>query len=363
MLHGIGASTNTGCYNSGLTNDILRASRWFLESGIQEPSGGVARFHHTDQNRNAAVSAEITGYAVSALVYAYKTTSDTASLEGARRAAAYLIDTAWDTNGCIMPFEALSAESSGLAYFFDCGIIIRGLLALWRVTQDTALLDRAKQIALSMAFDFLGDACFHPILELPEKQPLPYDPRWSRSPGCYQLKSALAWHDIAIASREPQPLQLWTQMLACALATHETFLPGDENPERVMDRLHAYCYFLEALLAAPDLPEAREALTTGIPRVAHFLRQIRHRFERSDVNGQLLRVRLLAATAGLVPLHAAEAREEALSIASFQRDDGGFWFGRRPEGFLPFSNPVSTAFCTQALAMWKGQQTELADLI
>src|SRR6185295_9492707 len=100
--------------------------------------------------------------------------------------------------------------------------------------------------------------------------------------------------DIANASGEPQPLQLWNQMLAYSLATHDTFLPGDENPEKVMDRLHAYCYFLEALLAEPEMPEARAALESGIGRVGRYLREIRPRFERSDVSAQLLRVRLLS---------------------------------------------------------------------
>jgi len=323
----------------------------------------VARYHHTDRDQNAAISTEITGYALSALVYFYKASGDEAFLTAARKAGAYLTETAWDEAGSTMPFEALGPGGTGLTYFFDCGIIVRGLLSLWRVTGDASLLDRAKQIALSMAFDFLGEGYFHPIVELPEKQPLAHEPRWSRMPGCYQLKSALAWRDIAKATSEPQPIQLWNQMLAVALATHENFLPGDANPEKVMDRLHAYSYFLEASLAEPDSPECREALRAGIPKVATLLREIRSLFERSDVNAQLLRVRILAAKANVVALDQSAADEEASAIRSFQRADGGFWFGRKPAGFLPFSNPVSTAFCAQALAMYEGRETPLCELI
>jgi hypothetical protein len=346
-----------------LIPEFARAGRWFLESGIQEPNGGVARYHHTDQNRNAAISTEITGYSVSALVYFYRLTGETSYLDAARRAAGYLVSNAWDDSSSTMPFEPLDAAGRGYTYFFDCGIILRGLLALWRVHGDAALFDRARQIALSMAFDFVGDGCFHPILELPEKTPLPHEPRWSRSPGCYQLKSALAWKDVAQAAGESGPLSLWRQMLAYSIAASESFLPGEEDPARVMDRLHAYCYFLEALLAEPREPAAREALIAGIDRVSGLLREIRPRFERSDVNAQLLRVRLLTTRFGIAPLNEIEARDEAASIASFQRPDGGFWFGRRQGEFLPFSNPVSTAFCAQALAMWSGVETPLSELI
>ena len=341
----------------------MRAGRWFLESGIQEPSGGVARFHHTDLNRNAAISTEITGYTISTLVYFFRATQDQSYLESARRAASYLVGTAWDEQGSTIPFEPLRADGGGFSYFFDCGIIVRGLLALWRVTKDNVLFDRAKQIALSMAFDFIGDGCFHPIVELPEKQPLAYETRWSRTPGCYQLKSALAWRDIAEASTEPQPVHLWKQMLAYSLATHEAFLPGDASPENVMDRLHAYCYFLEAILAEPDSAECREALRVGIEKAGALLREIRPLFERSDVNAQLLRVRILAANLRILAIDEPAAQEEARAIGTFRREDGGFWFGRKPSGFLPYSNPVSTAFCAQGLEMYAGRETTLHDLI
>ena len=58
-----------------------------------------------------------------------------------------------------------------------------------------------------------------------------------------------------------------------------------------MDRLHAYCYFLEALLFTAD---NREALASGIEHAGRLLREIAPSFERSDVNAQLLRVRLVA---------------------------------------------------------------------
>ncbi len=323
----------------------------------------MARYHRTDQQRNAGISTEITGYAISALVYFNKATGEREFLEAAIRAAGYLTEVAWDDNGSTIPFETLGEGSRGFTYFFDCGIVVRGLLALWRETQHPDLLNRAKQIALSMAFDFMGDDCFHPIVELPEKQPLPHESRWSRMPGCYQLKSALAWRDIAHAAGEPQPMQMWRQMLAFSLATHESFLPGDANPEKVMDRLHAYCYFLEACLAEPDFEACRDALAFGIAKVAALLREIRPQFERSDVNAQLLRVRILAARAEIVSLDEEAAKDEAAAIRSFQRTDGGYWFGRKAGAFLPFSNPVSTAFCAQALAMYEGRETTLAELI
>ena len=35
---------------------------------------------------------------------------------------------------------------------------------------------------------------------------------------------------------------------------------------------------------------------------------------------------------------------------------GGFWFGRRAGGRVAYINPVSTAFCVQALAQWEQRE-------
>ena len=334
-----------------------------MHSGIQERDGGVARFYRSDSAANAAVSTEITGYAASALAYLYLRSGKQEYLDAGVSAARYLTREAWDSRASTFPFE----PGSDRAYFFDIGIIVRGLLAVWRATSDEEFRARAQEAALSLAFDFLGDGSFYPVISLPDKQPLPEEPRWSRQPGCYQLKSALAWREMA----DPGAAQMFDAAVGFALANHQRFLDEENDLEKLMDRLHAYCYFLEALLFTSQ----PGAMHWGIQRVAQLLREIRPVFERSDVNAQLLRIRLVAHHLGIVPLDENAAREEASATASFQALDvsdprvrGGFWFGRKGTQMLPFANPVSTAFCAQALALWDDHQAgrwsfELAQLI
>lgn len=338
---------------------LNQAGTWFLHSGIQESNGGVARYYCSDPGTNRAVSTganraistEITGYAASALTFLHARTGDAAYLDAAVRCARYLCNEAWDGASNTFPFE----PGSDLAYFFDIGIIARGLLAVWRATGDECYRERAREAALSLGFDFMGDNVFYPVISLPEKQPLPEEPKWSRKPGCYQLKSALIWRELD----DPHADRMFEVALAMALATHESFLEGETDREKLMDRLHAYSYFLEALLSAKEHPEARAALAWGIHQTGTLLREIAPRFERSDVNAQLLRVRLFAHHTDVVSLDTAAAEEEAARAAEFQQHDGGdsrvaggFWFGRKGSKMLPFSNPVSTAFCIQALALW-----------
>jgi hypothetical protein len=348
---------------------LARASRWFLGSGIQERSGGVARFYQSEIQKNKPVSSEITGYTASAYVYLFTITGDDACLNRARQTAAFLVDQAWDAGLRTFPYEhpSPSRESHHHAYFFDCGIIIRGLLAVWRQTREDRLLDIAHVAAQGMLTDFYNSegrhagkhASYHPILELPSKAPLPHTQLWSRSAGCYQLKSALAWLDVAELTADGPLKSAYFDLLASALATHAGFLPG-ATPHATMDRLHAYSYFLEALTPVLDRPDCAQAFSTALRSISASLREIAPSFVRSDVRAQLLRARIYGA--GVIPLDPSGAASEAAALAGFQaesedpRIDGGFSFGCRDGIPSPHINPVSTAFALQALEMWREYQ-------
>jgi hypothetical protein len=336
------------------------ASEWFLTSGIQEPDGGVARYYRSDTRQYARVSTEITGYTISTLLFLHQRYGNPEMLEGAVRAGRFLLDVAWSPSLQTFPFECARNGDAPqpLTYFFDCGIIVRGLLALWRATGDPGYLDTAVAAGNSMSRDFRTGDTWHPVLDLPGKYPLAWTEQWSRRPGCYQLKAALAWHDLHRATADENFIRLYNAALAKSLSTKDDFLPA-ATPDKTMDRLHAYCYFLEALMPAADRLEVRHVIGEGIERVSWYLRELRKDFNRSDVYAQLLRVRLLASRQAGIALNTADASEEAAALMQFQvlepdsRHNGGFWFGSKAGQMLPFVNPVSTAFCLQAFEWWQ----------
>jgi len=157
-----------------LSPQCSRAAQWWLHSGIQNSSGGVARYYRTDLEQNLPISTEITGYAMSALVYLHSLSADPEYLNRARSAARFLADTAWEPQSSTLPFEL---DPPAFTYFFDCGIVARGLLAAWRSTGIDSFRDTAAALGASMARDFVspsGD--IHPILALPSKTPVGRDP-------------------------------------------------------------------------------------------------------------------------------------------------------------------------------------------
>lgn len=316
----------------------------------------MARYYNAESCQNRAISTEITGYTISAFMYLHSLTRDANYMVGARRAASFLTRSAWDPQLRIFPFES---PGKPLAYFFDCGIIVRGLLSLWRVSRDPELIEIADACGRTMGTDFASDDCeFHPILSLPDKRPLPRGDQWSRLPGCYQLKSAMAWYDLYKATGATGYLNWYERALAGCFGASASFLPGSEG-ERVMDRLHAYCYFLEGALPFANQPEVAGVIGEGIGKVSQYLRALEPTFARSDVYAQLLRLRLLAERAGVALVDRLAAASEAEKLAGFQHDSidqrvaGGFYFARRGAELQPHINPVSTAFGMQALMMWR----------
>jgi glycosyltransferase involved in cell wall biosynthesis len=332
---------------------------WMLHSGIVEPEGGVARYYLSDVQQNKPVSTEITGYCVSALVLLHEQTGEMRYWDAAVKNVRFLTKIAWDADRSAMPFEC-EGDGKHYSYFFDAGIIVRSLLTVWKRCQYSDLLSRAMKCGESMAQDFFDGKDFYPIITLPDKKALPREAgRWSRNSACYQLKAALAWRELWEASGEERFNELYRSVLQSSVASHRSFLPGVEDELLVMDRLHAYSYFLEGLLPVVNEPACREAMQSGIETLAMFARKIAPRFLRSDVIAQLLRIRIYADLAGVVKIDPEMARQEAALIREFQSADpdprltGGFWFGRREEKYLPYMNPVSTVFCYQALDMWE----------
>ena len=340
-----------------MSTHFERAGRWFLASGIQEPAGGVARYYCAGTEQNRAVSTEITGYAISTLEYLDRLTGDQRYHERALAAARFLVRDAWRAELLAMPFETVPPAP---AYFFDCGITVRGLLAAGRAARSGEFLECAVEIGRSMERDFCTSDGWHPVLNLPEKTPAPRDAaRWSRQPGCYQLKAALGWWELYRATGEAAFREPYRQTLEMALSGEAEFLECETERLKIMDRLHAYLYFLEGLMPAIEEPRCAQAMAGGIRRVSGLLRRIEPEFSRADVYAQLLRIRMLADRAGAAPLDREAAAAEARALAEFQvdsddpRTDGGYWFGRKNGAWVRHVSPVSTAFAIEALDLWE----------
>jgi hypothetical protein len=334
-------------------DSIERAKGWILNSGIQEHEGGVARYLRTDTGVIAQVSSEITAYFLSSLLFFKYGES-----RHARNAARYLCETAWNAEHQVLLFERPASERPPAVYFFDSGIAGLALLEMWRSTGEGRFLNRAIDIGRSMAKDFVTlSGSFAPVLTLPLKTASQVQGWWSRSPGCYQLKAAVLWRRILEHASEPLFAGLYENALTRALADSKSFLSGI-GADYIMDRLHAFLYFLEGLLPVATVGQYADQINDGIAQAAAHVAAASPRYARSDVYAQLLRLRLLSFSVAGVPLDRNAVDEEVRQLLTFQitatdpRLGGAFAFGAKLCRRLPFANPVSTIFAVQALSLW-----------
>lgn len=334
---------------------------WLIRSGIQRPSGGVSRYYRADTGAYRDVSTELTGYFLSA-VAGNRPAAEAPVHEQALSAARFLTSQAFDPRSDLFPFEVSGPDhsQSRLAYFFDCGIIIRGLVKVWEWTDDPAYLDAAERCGLALVGRMRRvDGAFFPLFNLETGEPFEGTDKWSLRSGVYHLKVGLAFRELSVITGLAEFDACLGDLKRWCLDRHEVFLPGHDDPERVMDRMHAYCYFLEGLLPYAGFEsDSSRALQFGILKLENLVRELEAGFLRSDVVAQLLRLRLFAEKLGVMELDFRQAEQEACLVREFQQVSpdpairGGFAFARRDGQTVPHINPASTIFALQALDMW-----------
>lgn len=344
-------------YRAGLT--------WLSHSGIQAVTGGISRYYRGDTGEYKNISTEITAYAIRAYLQ-LPLPGHTGLLSNALRAGQFLCYDASDARSALFRFEVprQAAPTPQPAYFFDCSIIIRGLIALWNATGDRMYLERAERCGAAMLSAMSRvDGSFFPLADVESGIPSAGAGHWSLEPGVYQLKAGLAFLELAELTSAGLFSDTASKLLEWSLRQHEMFLPGETASDRVADRLHAYCYFLEGLLPFVERRfECVLVLQSGFARVHTLLEETRGALERCDVVAQLLRLRLLSDYMGLMELDISAASREAESLPAFQlrtedrRTNGAFSFGRRDGQLLCHANPASTIFSLQALRMWHEHQ-------
>lgn len=345
------------CYRSGL--------RWLAYSGIQAESGGVSRYYSEDAGAYQDISTEITAYAIQAYLQ-LPIPGQTGLLSNALRAGQFLCFDAGDPQDGLFPVQVSrsGAEARRVAYFFDCGIIIRALLALWHATADPMYLERAERCG-AMILERMSrvDGSFFPVVDLESGVPSVPGETWSLEPGVHQLKVGLAFLELAEVTSSGLFSKTAEQLLHGCLRAQEMFLPGHSDPARVVDRLHAYCYFLEGILPFLERRfDCVQALAAGMTRLEAGAAEHRDLFDRCDTTAQLLRLRLLADYIGVVEIDLGAASREAESLAGFQirsedrRTNGAFSFGQFRGQPIPHASPVATIFGLQALRMWEEYQ-------
>lgn len=370
---------------------IQRASDWLLRSGIQNRSsnnrlnGGVASWYDRDTTTYPYLYSEISGYAITGMLFLNRLFPNELYVQRARLAANWLINHSLDRHGGFKTRLYLSKKNfhrdydfqNGRMYTFDTAVIAYSILQLYRLTNETQYLDVVKK-SLSFLSNHAakGDGTYWPFLD-PKGMKCKEDPsKWSNQSGSYHSKLAFLYTDYQAltgdGSYEGLNLALAERVLRFQKPDGRFVTTRSDESSY----FHPFCYTLEGLICAGIHLSRRDYIDAvmrawkciakgmigGSLPTLYKKRKLFH-YPRSDVYSQTLRIS--AILYALRPCEMSWYESEMASLKkrlmAFQlrnlkkQESGGFLYGVGPDG-LP-KNHVNT-WCTLLAiqALWMHEE-------
>jgi hypothetical protein len=151
---------------------------WLLHSGIRIRNGPKKGAMYGWKNLNPPsypfIYNEITGYAITSFLYIYSELGEPKALQAAKDSANWIVKNVRNSSSSSYLLPAGSIEThnfnqkgdlSNQIYAFDNGMVIIGLLNLYKVINDTNLLKYAEKMAKSLIERFFDGSKLIAVLD------------------------------------------------------------------------------------------------------------------------------------------------------------------------------------------------------
>ncbi|MBU1084221.1 MAG: glycoside hydrolase family 88 protein, partial [Candidatus Omnitrophica bacterium] len=369
-----------------LSEEIILAKNWILNSGIQNTDGknqgGFNSWFDVGSGGYPYVYSEITGYGITTLLY-LKLFFDGQFLDRARYAADWLIKNAVSENGGVRTrdyqqdmyeSEAYSFESGNI-YTFDSGMVLYGMISLYRDCKDNKYLEISKKIA-SFLMNHMRkeDGFFYASYDPATKEKADSPWKWSTQSGSYHAKLALGFTDLYEVTGEEVYKDAALSLCGKAMDLQDPSGRFITSRADNSTHMHPHAYSAEGLLYTgihfeeDDLIDSAERAVKwsldsqnpdgGIPKKHNGQDFIN--LYRADILAQILRLGALLKSLGrLDETYSSKLEKLRNSLLSFQykendRQKGGFYYGFTLDGKKKeHINSWCSMFALQALIMYE----------
>lgn len=296
---------------------VASVKNWLINSGIQSAQGGFYAWIDLNSQEPSFLYSEITGYAITTLLFLNRLSQDTTLTKRAQNAAGWLAQKALHPCGGfkarlyqdgINTDPRYSFDSENI-FSFDTAMALYGLANLYKQTQEEELLAVCRKCA-----DFLinkmqnPDGSFNSIYSAKTSTNINPGDKWSNQPGSFHAKIALGLVDLFEITKEAKYKEAAIKICEFALTKQDEsgrFITDDVTQTT---HLHPHSYTIEGLIytgAAWGIKKfidpAQKAVIwmfkyvdrNGIndiydPKSAKF-----SHFQRSDILAQALRLGLI----------------------------------------------------------------------
>jgi hypothetical protein len=353
--------------NRVFSEEVRAAKDWITASGIQnaegQEKGGFNSWFDLDSGKYSYVYSEITGYGITALMF-LKELFEGDFVKRAEWAADWLMTRAAHPSGGVRTryyltemkdSENYSFESDNF-FAFDCGMVLYGLVNLYKVNKDEKVLKFAVRLADLMIGDMRKpDGMFYAVYNPGTGKKEDTDWKWSSQSGSYHAKLAMGFIDLFEVTGKKLYKDVVTPLCERSLLLQEESGRFVTSRRDNSTHLHPNAYSAEGLLYAglflgreDFIVSASKAVKWaldnrmadgGVPKF--FDGAVFSRYCRTDILSQVLRlgsfmVELGALDKGYRPaLTKLRSRLEGFQIKDEAAQNGGFYYGYTLEGKEP----------------------------
>ena len=381
--------------NKELNARINFAKHWLLNSGIQNVggetpvNGGFNAWYDLDNKNYFYTYSEITGYAITTLLYLYSLRKEEVLLDRAKSAARWLVDKALHNAGAVKTryyYDGKNLDKysfkNNIVKSFDNGIVLSGLSNLYEFISQEEYYLVSKKISDLLLKMQKKSGLLYPDYNLNKKKLIENYEKWSTQSGSFHVKIILGLINFARYSNNKKYEDSARKLCDSIINFQKedgrftTFKEGNTN-------LHPHCYSAEGLLFAGWYFKDQKYIDAAVKATKWLLNNQMENggipslyvndkfinFERVDILAQTLRLAVIFLNNKLLDKKYEKNVEKLVKrLLQFQylkdgNQKGGFFYGydvdykTLKEKRSNHLNSWVTMFALQALIMYK-QYTE-----
>lgn len=301
---------------------------WLLHSGIRIRNGRDKGAMYGWKNLNPPsypfIYNEITGYAITSFLYIYSELGEPVALQAAKDSANWIVKNVRSSSSSyLLPAGSIETHNfnqkgdlSNQIYAFDNGMVIIGLLNLYKIIHDANLLKYAEKMAKSLIERFFDGSKLIAVLDRLYRPTTSIanlndggsrdDIKWSTISGAYHCKLSLALLDLSLLTKNDLYSKVSDSLCEFAqkLQKADGRIISNPNLETVI-YLHPHLYACEGLIYAGVRQHNDVYFAAGLKGIVWAAKQINSltgglprmiggkSIEQSDCIAQLLRLLIL----------------------------------------------------------------------
>ena len=246
--------------DSNLKKNTDDGISWLINSGIQSKNndnyGGYYAWYDEKKKNYSYLYSEITGYLITFHCFIFSLKKNKKNLIAAEAAAMWLINKAQLSFGGFKCLELADKNSnildkSSLSYSFDNGVILNGLVNLYKITKKKKYLKAAIRCADWLIVCSNKNGIVQPVFDSVKNKFIVNKKSWSMIPGSYHTKISIGLYNIYSVTKKKNYLNLANQIIKKSISRQKKngmFLSTTDHLN-----LHPHCYSAEGVWVAANL--------------------------------------------------------------------------------------------------------------